>query len=89
LSDSTYFEIDVSFLSQDIEDLQKYIELFLIEKRAAYRCFAPIGQLNNSSCCTWRLCHTLMGGEGVHLKSVEWISSGAHASEKDAKAMSP
>jgi hypothetical protein len=34
------------FLSQDIENLQKHAELFLIERRAAYRRFAPTGLLN-------------------------------------------
>jgi hypothetical protein len=36
LADSAYFEIDLSFLSQDIENLQKHAELFLTERRAAY-----------------------------------------------------
>jgi hypothetical protein len=47
LSDSTHFEIDLSFLSQDIENLQKHAELFTIERLAAYRREAPTGWLNN------------------------------------------
>jgi hypothetical protein len=43
LSDSTYFEIDLSCLWQDIENLQKHAELSLIERRAAYRRFPPMG----------------------------------------------
>jgi hypothetical protein len=43
LSDSTYPEIDLSFLWQDIENLQKHAELFLLERCAAYRRLAPIG----------------------------------------------
>jgi hypothetical protein len=34
LSDSTYFEIHLSFLSQDIENVQKHAKLFLRERRA-------------------------------------------------------
>jgi hypothetical protein len=49
LSDSTYFEIDLSFLSQDIENLQKHTNLFLIESRDAYQRFAPIGRLKKVS----------------------------------------
>jgi hypothetical protein len=37
LSDSTYFEIDLSFLFPDIENLEKYAELFFLERRAAKR----------------------------------------------------
>jgi hypothetical protein len=47
LSHSTYFEIDLSFLSQDIENLKKHAELFLMERSAAYRRFAPIQRLKN------------------------------------------
>jgi hypothetical protein len=47
LSDSTYFEIDLSFLLQDIENLHKHAELLLRERHAAYRRFAPIGRLKN------------------------------------------
>jgi hypothetical protein len=43
LSDSTYFKIDIFFLSQDIENLRKFAELFFIERRAVYRREAPIG----------------------------------------------
>jgi hypothetical protein len=49
LSDSTYFEIDLSFLSQGIENLQRHAELSLVKRRAAYRSEAPIGRLNKSS----------------------------------------
>jgi hypothetical protein len=45
LSDSTYPEIDLSLLWQDVENLQKHAELFLIERRAAYRRLAPIRRL--------------------------------------------
>jgi hypothetical protein len=48
LFDSTYFEIGLSFLSQDIENLQKYSWLFLIERRATDRRFASIGRLKNT-----------------------------------------
>jgi hypothetical protein len=47
LSDSIYFEIDLSLLSQDIENLQKHAELFLIERSAAYRSEVPIERLKN------------------------------------------
>jgi hypothetical protein len=47
LSESIHFEIDFSFLSQDIENLQKHAELFLRERRATYRREAPIGRLVN------------------------------------------
>jgi hypothetical protein len=43
LSDSTYFEIDLSVLLQDIENLQNHAELFLIERRAASRRSTLIG----------------------------------------------
>jgi hypothetical protein len=36
----------ISFLSHDIENLQKHFELSLIEMCAASRRFAPIGRLN-------------------------------------------
>jgi hypothetical protein len=42
------FWIDLSFLSQDIEKLQKHTELFLIERPASYWRFAPIGRRKNS-----------------------------------------
>jgi hypothetical protein len=45
LYDPTCFKIDLTFLSQDIENLQKHAELFLIERRGAYRHFIPIGWL--------------------------------------------
>jgi hypothetical protein len=56
LSDSTYFEIDLSFLSQNIENLQKHAELFRRERRAATRgqcpagCRNPTRLLKNGSC---------------------------------------
>jgi hypothetical protein len=49
LSDSTDFEIDLSFLSQHIENMQKDAELFLIERRATYRREAPIWRLKNEA----------------------------------------
>jgi hypothetical protein len=48
LSDSTYFEIDLSFLSQDIEKCAQARRAILFERRAAHRRFAPIGQMNKT-----------------------------------------
>jgi hypothetical protein len=39
------FEVNLSFLSQDIENVHKHAELLLIERRAAHRPFAPTGLL--------------------------------------------
>jgi hypothetical protein len=49
LIDSTYSEIEFSFLSQDIENLRKHTKLFLIERCAAYQRFALIGRLRKLS----------------------------------------
>jgi hypothetical protein len=44
--DSARFDTGLSFLSQDIENLQKHAELFLIERHAAYRREGSIGRPN-------------------------------------------
>jgi hypothetical protein len=47
LSDSSYFEVDLSLLSQNIENLQKHVEVLLVEGRAAYRREAALRRLKN------------------------------------------